>query len=442
MTLPVHKKSQPMIYLKETPAEPENVRTNGYKKYPFLTQRVWSYVTLGLSIFCLLLIFIFGTSASKLVSPLIDPLHSLTQSQVKNNGHEVFGFGPYWTINKLDNVDFNVLTTFSYFGVPVNYDGTLDRTDHGYTVFQSKTATDIFRKAHAHGTRVVLTLTSMDNDTIDAFLTRPEAQQRTIAEAVQEVKSRGIDGINVDFEYVGNPGPEERNAFSSFIKGLTEKMHKEVPASKVTVSVYASAASATKLDDITALAANSDGIFMMAYDFAVAGSDIAMPTAPLYGKKEGKYAYDVSTAVDDFLAKMPANKLILGVPYYGYNYVVSKPGVNVPTLPPLGTAQTIEYAKENITAEQSGWDDVGEVGWKAYYDANSGAWRVLFQDDAKSLGIKYDFAKEKNLGGVGIWALGFDNGSNNLWAVLETKFGDKEIADARIVKRSISDEAY
>jgi len=251
MTLPRLNKLKPTIYVKKNS---EGEDANGYNKYPFLSQKVWSYVTLSLAIFCLGLVLIIGMSQSKLISPLTDPLRSLTKTQVKNNGHEIFGFGPYWTINKLDNVDFNVLTTFSYFGVPVNADGTLDRSDQGYTVFQSKKATDIFRKAHAHGTRVVLTLTQMDNYTLDAFLTNTQSQNETISEAVNEVKSRGIDGINVDFEYVGNPGSVERDAFSSFIANLTKHMHAEVPASKVTVSVYASAATAPKLHDITAIA--------------------------------------------------------------------------------------------------------------------------------------------------------------------------------------------
>lgn len=452
MTLPTHKKSN-KIYLKEYPIsspyheessalsnESEKVskklfRLNGRSQTSFM----FSFTLIGVLLLSLLLV----SKSQKLISPITNPLHSLTQTQVKNNSHEVFGFAPYWTMSKLDNVDFNVLTTLSYFGVPVNSDGSFDTSDPGYTTFQSKRATELFKKAHSHGTRVVLTLTQMDNDTLDAFLLDPQAQENAIDAAVSEVKDRGIDGINVDFEYVGNPGVEERTAFTHFVKGLTEKMHKEVPSSKVTVSVYASAANSPRLVDISQVAKYSDGIFMMAYDFAVAGSDIAMPTAPLYGKKEGKYSYDISTAVDDFLSQMPANKLILGVPYYGYNYVVYKPGVNVPTRPASwrgsGTAQTVEYATANVPAEASGWDDIGKVGWKAYYVEETGTWRVLFQDDAKSLSMKYDFALEKNLGGVGMWALGFDNGTNDLWSLLESKFGKKQIADGRIIGRTIND---
>jgi spore germination protein YaaH len=450
MTLPNLKKSN-KIYLKETPAITELITDMKGVKSPagFISQlqarlRNGSSLMVSLIVLGALFLTLFGINkAPTLISPLVNPLHPLTQTQIKNNGHEVFGFAPYWTIDKLNNVDYNVLTTLSYFGVPVNADGSFDKTDPGYITFQSKKATEVFKKAHSNSTRVVLTITQMDNDTLDAFLTNPQAQTTAVNEAVNTVKNRGIDGINVDFEYVGNPGQDERDAFSLFVKNLTAKMHQEVPSSRVTVSVYASAATSPRLDDITALAQNSDGIFMMAYDFAVAGSDTAQPTAPLYGKKEGKYSYDVSTAVDDFLARMPASKLILGVPYYGYNYVVYKPGVDVPTRPTSwkgsSTAQTIEYADANVQAEQSGWDDVGKVGWKAYYDADAGTWRVLFQDDARSLSLKYDFAKDKNLGGVGIWALGFDNGTNDLWAVLENKFGKKQIADSQIISRAILD---
>ena len=383
-----------------------------------------------------------------IISPLAqgfsDQLHPLSESKSQK---EVFGFGPFWTINKLDNVDFNVLTTFSYFGVPILADGSMDTTYQGYQVFESETATQVFKKAHQYGTRVVLTVTMMDNADIRALMDDPEAQDRSIRQTVSLVKQRGIDGVNIDFEYMGNPGPAYRSAFSNYVKNMTTAMHTAVPSSRVTVSVYASAVKDPKIYDLTAVSNNSDGIFMMAYDFAVASSDQAIPTAPLYGYKQGKYWYDVSTAVDDFLAYMPAEKLILGVPWYGYNYMVYSPGVKVDTRPAWsgrGFAQTYAIVQTDVTPDMSGiyeyatgWDDTGKVGWKAYYDADSGSWRQVFIDDVKSLGIKFDFAKDKNLGGVGIWALGFDNGKKDFWALLDRKFGAK-YADASVINKEIN----
>jgi spore germination protein len=181
---------------------------------------------------------------------------------------------------------------------------------------------------------------------------------------------------------------------------------------------------------------------MMAYDFAVASSQNAMPTDPLYGASTGKYWYDVSTAVNDFLTQMPANKLILGVPYYGYNYMVYSPTVKAETLASSwrgsNVSETYSFVSNNVTAQMSGWDKEGEVGWKAYYDSSTQTWRIVFADDVKSLSLKYDFAKSKNLEGVGMWALGNDDGHSELWALLADKFGLK-LADAQAERRVISD---
>ncbi len=362
---------------------------------------------------------------------LIAPIPQVLQLRSRNATHEVFGFAPYWKFDSLQNIDFSVLTTFAYFGIPVNSDGTLDTTDQGYNTFHSDQATQIFSKAHSSGTRVVLTLTQMDNSTIESFLDNSDAQKTLIDQSISEVKDKRIDGINVDFEYQGDPGQTYRDEFSSFIGNLKNKLHQEVPGSKLTVSVYAASMKDPKIYDISTLSKNSDGIFMMAYDFAVSGSENAIPTSPLYGYKDGTYWYDVSTAVNDFLKVMPADKLILGLPWYGYNYPVYTPQVKATTLPYWnGQAQTYSVAKkinansDGVTSYQTGWDNEGKVGYKAYYDQNNGTWRMIFLDDQKSLSIKYDFAKSKNLGGVGIWALGFDSGTNDMWTVLKSKFGE------------------
>ena len=50
---------------------------------------------------------------------------------------------------------------------------------------------------------------------------------------------------------------------------------------------------------------------------------------------------------------------------------------------------------------------------------------MIFTEDTRSLGIKYDFAKANRLAGIGIWALGFDHGRTELWTLLKDKFGTK-----------------
>lgn len=400
-------------------------------------------------------------SRQKLIDGVVKPfrpLHSLSAGETKTNAkngqsrYEVLGFAPYWTIDKLDNVDFSILTTLSYFGVLLSADGNLNREDFGYQTFKSHKATNLFKQAHRYGTRVVLTVTQMTNSQIIGLLDNTNAQENAVNQIVDEVRRRGIDGVNVDLEYNGDPGPEYRDKFSSFVKNLTERMHSVNPNSKVTVSVYAASVKEPKIYDVSTLAKNTDGVFMMAYDFAVSGAEQVIPTAPLYGAKNGKYWYDVSTAVEDFLTKMPPEKLILGVPYYGYNYLVYQPEIKAQTRPWYsfrGRPTTLTYAlaSENIYPQMpgasdfnSGWDDDGQVNWKAYYDSDNDTWRMIFIEDSRSLATKYNFIQAKGLAGVGIWALGFDSGHKELWDLLKEKFGQKTGQNYLANMEVISDE--
>lgn len=409
-----------------------------------------------------LFVAIFGLLLTMVVNNMRNAnLQPLSEAQTKK-GSEVFGFAPHWTFNKLENVDFEVLTTFAYFGVELDKDGNLVKDSKGYEVFKSEKATEVFEKAHKHGTRVLLTITQMKNEPIKEFLDSPDAQTNAINQIIAEIKDRGIDGINIDIEYVGNPGGDYRQKFTTFMTNLNSKLDQEMPNAYLSVSVYASAMKDPKMYDIKNIAPNVDSVFMMAYDFATTGSSNAIPTAPLYGYKEGKYWYDISSAVDAFISVMPAEKLVMGVPWYGYNYAVQEPVVKTATnkgytsyykkgrrtysqfIPYKNYAQTysivnnkVNAQTEGVTEYKEGFDETGKVSWKAYYVPSDGTWRMVFIDDPKSLSYKYDFAKEKKLGGVGMWALGFDDGPQ-MWTLLKEKFGIKNVADADLILGDIN----
>ena len=47
----------------------------------------------------------------------------------------------------------------------------------------------------------------------------------------------------------------------------------------------------------------------------------------------------------------------------------------------------------------------------------------MFFENQESLKIKYELVHKYGLKGVGIWALGYDGGYQELWNALEEKFG-------------------
>ena len=65
------------------------------------------------------------------------------------------------------------------------------------------------------------------------------------------------------------------------------------------------------------------------------------------------------------------------------------------------------------------WDVVSQTPWIRW---NDNGWNQVWYDDSLSLDLKYDFAIQKNLKGIGIWALGYDGNRSELWNLIEKKF--------------------
>ena len=66
------------------------------------------------------------------------------------------------------------------------------------------------------------------------------------------------------------------------------------------------------------------------------------------------------------------------------------------------------------------WNNESNAAWFSYQDALE--WRQCWYDDSLSLSHKYQFAIDNQLAGVGIWALGYDNGYDDLWGALYDNF--------------------
>lgn len=365
---------------------------------------------------------IFTNGGQKIIQ-LLSPLPDKSQQINK----EVLGFAPYWTLSKLDNVDWDMLSTFAYFSLPILADGTIDRTSYEWDVFGGNRLEGLFAKAKKHNVRRVITLTQMERAPIEEFLASEESWKTLARETSEILKVKKLDGVNVDIEYTARDD-EMRDKFSNFMDYFTSTVRAEVPDSYITVSVLASSVRFNKIYDIGRLAKTTDGVMMMAYDFYYPGSENAGPSAPLYGYNNGRgpYWYDVSTAVEDFLKVADASKIIMGVPYYGWDYPTASPEPTSARSRGAAFATTNEYAQENeliSTTPIGGWDENAQVSWRAYWDVDG--WHVVYLENNKSLSKKYDFALSKNLAGVGIWALGYDRGDDSLWAALRNSFSEE-----------------
>jgi len=138
---------------------------------------------------------------------------------------------------------------------------------------------------------------------------------------------------------------------------------------------------------------------------------------------------DVKETVNDFLTKVPPNKIILGVPYYGYNWLVedeSQYSKRKDGSEENGYSQSQSY--ENILGTilevnpTLKWNEEGKSPYFTYTSPETGQLRTTYYENAKSLRYKYDIVNEYNLGGTGMWALGYDGGYTELWDLLYEYF--------------------
>ncbi|MEP6680546.1 MAG: glycosyl hydrolase family 18 protein [Chloroflexota bacterium] len=350
---------------------------------------------------------------------------------------EVLGFLPYWMLdtNTLSQVRYDLLSTVAYFGIAARSDGSLTRSGSTWSGWTSSALTGVINSAHARGVRVVPTITFMAWDgnyaPMTSLLTHPAYRARLVGEIAGLVKARAADGVNIDFE----PVPSSlRSYFTAFVRELKAGMVNAGARSYLTVDTMAGAASWATGYDVTALVAAgaADALMVMAYDFSWSGSSRAGGVALF----NSTYIFDATDALSAYVLVVPRSKLIWGVPYYGRTWPTATGALNSVTCrrvtpdpcpkskidaPGSSYAYVYTGAKKLAAAHGRLWDALGAVPWFRWYDSVNTTWVQGYYDDPTSLQVKYDMVNNAALAGVGIWSLGMDAGTSDLWDVIHSR---------------------
>jgi spore germination protein YaaH len=339
---------------------------------------------------------------------------------------EVFGFLPYWTMDakSVAALRYDLLSTIAIFGVGITRSGTLDTTTNGYRAFTGATAAKVTAAAHAKKVRVVPTFQLFDKPaavTMTRFLGDAKAQKKFIAQAVALISTRHADGAVLDFE----PLPDRLTApFAAFAADFGRALHAKNAKSRLTVALHQSASDA----QIAAIAGSVDRIFVMAYDYHWVGSQAAGPVAPLDGP-----GGDVRLTLLRFIEGAGAQKVILGVPYFGYDWPIAFKGPGAAVRTPAskhGGAWSVAYSAavdflRKHPSVKVQWDPTAASPYFSYHDTKHDTDRQVWYEDARSIAAKYALAKSAGVAGVGIWALGMDTGRSELWNLVKSTFAKR-----------------
>jgi spore germination protein YaaH len=329
---------------------------------------------------------------------------------------KVYGWHPYWSGTSYTAYDWAMLSDFSYFDYAVSpTTGQNTNTSFAWSTSAAVTA------AKANGKKIHICATLFGSHS--TFWATPAAQTTFINNMVSLLNSRGGNGVNIDFEGMGSA---DKTPFKNFMVNLKAALVAANPNYELSMALYAVDWSGTF--DIPGLNPIVNDFIIMGYDYYYSGSTTAGPESPLYNFQT-TYNYTCTKSITYYIKQgVTPSKLLLGLPYYGREWSTAGPNAPSATTGAFTSSRTYAYVKSNpgtYSAANKKWE---ANCYNPYYSyVSAGQQRQCWIDDVYSMGRKYDMVNQRGIGGIGIWALGYDNGYNDLWQLLEDKFSNCEV---------------
>ncbi len=254
-----------------------------------------------------------------------------------------------------------------------------------------------------NGIEVHMLVFESDKTRLQTALATPESQAGLINQIIATVESEGFDGVNIDFEAVTS---EEKEQFNEFIKSLYENLKARGKSLNLSLPVKTEKVDWRPGYDYVTLGKYCDFAVLMAYD--------KNPGTP--GPQSG---IDwVEEVVDYAIARIPAEKIVLGIGCYGYDW--ANGGRNAVILENNG-ATYLKFADEllkkyglNLNLDQNS----GLLNGK--YTDESGLVHEVWMESDYSVDAKAKMVMKKGLKGIAIWRLGYTTPS--FWDTLANNF--------------------
>ncbi len=324
--------------------------------------------------------------------------------------HTVYGWYPWWMGSAYLNLEWDLISHLSFFSMEANSTGAIIE-DHDWPQNWS----GLIATAQNAGVPITLTCTLFDSGNINTLIGNSGYRSNLIANLISECLAGGAVGVNIDFE------GSSLNAANLvlFMTELRTALNAAIPGAHL--SMATPAVDWTGCFDYDALAAQCDTLIAMCYDYHWRGGSPG-PVSPLTaGSLWSQWC--VTWTVADYITYLtPRSKLSVGVPYYGYDWVVSGDPSTYPVADGAGNADArlYNFIRSSHGGYTKHWDTHSQTPW--YYYTSGSDPRQVWYDDADSLGRKYDTVLDEELQGIGIWAMGYDNGYTDLWDVVEEHF--------------------
>ncbi len=358
----------------------------------------------------------FFSPSTTILSPLGNG-SNVPQKTANNNKYVILGFAPYWNIKKISETSLEPITHYAYFHLLLNGDGTIytkvnkKSEDPGYTNYKRLISGEI---SYNHKP-LILTFMPESQEALTSMISTELGRKNTIATIVSTISDSGATGVNIDFEPLGDIPPSTRSNFTLFIQELRLSAPKP---NLITISVYASAAARPRLWDLSELSKSSDYFVIMTYDYTLPGSNSAGPNAPLRGSGD-LFEHDIIKNIAEITKVVPSNQVLMGIPFYGYEWDTVDASKYSPA-DSKGSVASLERIQKMIDDKSLEliWDRNSLTPYGV--SSESGKISQIYFENETSIRLKLEFVKSANLGGIAIWALGYEGNTPWIWPTIKS----------------------
>ena len=229
------------------------------------------------------------------------------------------------------------------------------------------------------------------NDRMRGVFASPAARSRIAQSIVALVAQGKYDGVNIDIE---NVDPRDRAALEALVAEIAAGVRGQ--GRLVTIALPARTARGNNhaAFNYARLGALCDLVVVMAYDYGYAGGRPA-PVAPLPWVRE---------VVDYTLSQIPRGKVLLGIPWYGYdwNITTGRPG------------RYIGFDEVVAKNGAHGYDQ--RLQTPSFQYTAAGQRHQVWYENARSVRQKLNVVVNRDLGGWAAWRLGYDDPA--IWTLI------------------------
>ncbi len=226
-------------------------------------------------------------------------------------------------------------------------------------------------------------------ENLSGILASEELQERLIGNILAELHSKRYYGVNMDIEYIA---PEDREVYNAFLERLAQRLHDE---GYILVTALAPKISADqpgvlyKAHDYAAQGRIADYVILMTYEWGYTfGPPLAV--SPLN---------EVRRVLDYAVTEIPPEKILMGMPNYGYDWTL--PFMRGTPARSIGLSEAVELAQQYGVEIQ--YDETAQAPF--FYYTDNGQQHIVWFDDPRSIEAKLKLIDEYGLAGASYWTV-------------------------------------